>query len=474
MFIGRINELEILEEAHSSDKSELVVIYGRRRIGKSSLVNVFLENKINFLIFEAIEGESTKGQIKHFTELLRKQVDDFILENVTFQDWSKFFYYLTEKVINKKTKTKKVIFFDELQWMAAGRARLISLLKFFWDSHWKNNDVMLILCGSIASFMINKVLKSKALYGRTTIEMHLKGFEIREANKFFKKKRGKEECLKYMMIFGCVPKYLEQLNLNLSFPQNINKLCFSATGIMFQEINRIFYNQFKEARTYRTIAELLKDGNYSFNEIAAKLNMASGGGLKLYLENLEAAEMVRSIIPLGKGINTKAKKYTLSDEFLIFYFKYMDKNRAVIEQNVSSKLFELLTKDSFEPWLGFAFEKFCLKHSRFIAGLMGFQDEVLLASPYFEKNDKCFQIDLIYKRADNIFVICEIKHQNKEVTTEIIPEMERKCNLFKVPRGYAIEKALISLYGPDSSLKKSQYFHHSVTLDDMLGDIEPG
>jgi len=102
---------------------------------------------------------------------------------------------------------------------------------------------------------------------------------------------------------------------------------------------------------------------------------------------------------------------------------------------------------------------------------MEFADDVLLASPYFESNDERFQIDLLYKRADRVITVCEIKHHNKKIGTRIIPEMERKCMLVKPPRGYAVEKALISLYGPDSSLKDAGYFHHFVTLDDILNPI---
>ncbi len=103
-----------------------------------------------------------------------------------------------------------------------------------------------------------------------------------------------------------------------------------------------------------------------------------------------------------------------------------------------------------------------------LAFVMDFADDLLLASPYFEKNDERFQIDLLYKRADRVITICEIKHQNKKIGTYIIPEMQRKCALLKVPRGYALEKALISLYGPDNPLVNAGYFHYFVTLDDIL------
>jgi hypothetical protein len=178
--------------------------------------------------------------------------------------------------------------------------------------------------------------------------------------------------------------------------------------------------------------------------------------------------MIRSFVPFDRSGNSKFKKYTLADEFLVFFFKYIEPNLRVIKESRSRRLFETLTQNSFDSWLGFAFERFCLKHAGMLAVVMDFADDLLLASPYFKRNDERFQIDLLYKRADRVITVCEIKHQNIKIGTHIIPEMQRKCALLKVPRGYAFEKALISLYGPDNSLKDTGYFHHFVTLDDIL------
>jgi hypothetical protein len=468
MFVGRKNELRMLNDAYRSGKDELVVLYGRRRIGKSSLVKRFAEKKKAYYEFEALEGETTPGQINHFLQQLKKQIDDPILDSVRFANWEQVFTYLTEKVINRKSKVKKILFLDELPWMAAGRIRLVSLLKYYWDNHWKSKHVMLILCGSVASFMVKKVLHSNALYGRTTIEILLKGFSPEEAARLLSKKRSREETLNYQLVFGGVPKYLEQINTSQSFNKNMNTLCFSPHGIMLKEVERIFYSQFREPRTYLKIINLLKNGIFSLSEISSKTKIPSGGGLKQYLKNLERAEMIRSYIPFDRSGNSKFKKYTLADEFLVFFFKYMGPNLRVIKESSSRRLFETLTQNSFDSWLGFAFERFCLKHAGLLALVMDFADDILLASPYFKKNDERFQIDLLYQRADRVITVCEIKHQNIKIGTNIIPEMQRKCALLKVPRGYALEKALISLYGPDNSLKDTGYFHHFVTLDDIL------
>ncbi len=469
MFVGRRKELELLEDAYHSPKSELVVIYGRRRIGKTTLVHQFAQKKTRFFSFEAVEGENTQYQVKHFTTTLRKLTNEPLLDNVDFKNWEQVFSYMTDRVIPKKNgKKKTVIFFDELQWMAAGRTKLVSLLKYYWDNHWKEKHVLLILCGSVASFMVRKVLKSNALYGRINLEILLKGLSADDAVQLFRDKRSKQEILKYLMVFGGVPKYLEEINLDRSFQQNMNRLCFSPHGPMVNEVERLFYSQFREVQTYRKIVELLKTGTYSLEEISRKLGISSGGGLKFYLVNLEQAEIIRSFIPFDKGLKSKFKKYALFDEFLHFYFKYMEPNLRTLEAGESDSLFEALTAESFQQWMGFAFERFCLRHSGLLAERMGFRDRVLLATPHFGKGDQRFQVDLLYQRSDNVITVCEIKHRNKPVTRDIIPEMDRKCRLLNIPPGHTLEKALISLYGPDEALKESGYFHHSIRLEDIL------
>ncbi|MCP4146624.1 MAG: AAA family ATPase [bacterium] len=469
MFIGRSEELLLLNEKYNTAKSELVVIYGRRRIGKSCLVEKFAENKPFFFKFEGIEGENTKKQMTAFVNIMTHYIDDPFLSKINFDSWHTLFDYLTEKLVkNNKRKKKLVLFLDEVQWMAVRRNNLVSIIKYFWDNHWKNMNVLLILCGSIASFMVKRIIHSKALYGRITCELLLKGLKPDEASKFFKNKRSKEEVLKYLLVMGGVPRYLEEIDLNRSFNQNINTLCFSPTGLMLNEIHKIFYSQFKEAETYRRIVSALKGRLLTFKELCEKTGKPSGGTMKNALDLLVNAELVSFYISMDKGWNSKFKKYRLGDELLAFYFKYIEPNIRLINEGGQTKLFEKLSQESLNVWLGFAFERFCLKHAAFLAGVMGFKDEMLLASPYFRRGDPGFQVDLVYKRVDNVIVVCEIKYKNEAVSRSIIPEMEKKCAALSLPRGYSLEKALISLYGPDEALEKSGYFNYYVTIDDIF------
>ncbi len=472
MFIGREEEFKKLNIAYNSTKSELVALYGRRRIGKSALIKKFSNEKDNCIHFEGLEGAKTKEQINHFMLTLSAEVGDIYIRKINFDNWHDVFdYFTTKHIINRDVKSKLIISFDEIQWMAMQRSELISLIKFYWDKYWKDNNVMLILCGSIASFMVNKVLKSKALYGRISLEILLRGLKAKDMPLFFKGKRSKEEILQYLMIFGGVPKYLEEINLNNSFSQNVNSLCFSQNGLMINELEKMFYSQFKEVKTYLKIVRLLKDGLFSLKEISEKLNITSGGALRSYLTNLENADMIQQSIPFNKKLNSKMKKYYLSDEFLRFYFKFIEPNKMMIENNTRPELFDIICGKQFTIWSGFAFEKFCIKNSSLLAEIMDFNSKVILASPFFGKSDSKFQIDLLFLRSDKVITVCEIKYRKTTINIQVIEEVQKKIELLDIPKGYSVETALISLYGMNKQLKDSNFFHHEVTLNQILKEI---
>ena len=466
-FVGRNNELKLLEEAYASRRGELVVLYGRRRVGKSQLIKEFSAGKPRVFSFEGLEGQQTPAQIRHFISQWVDQGGDPLMARTQFRDWSDVFSTLTQHLLSS-SQGKTILFLDELQWMAAGKSKLVSLLKFYWDNHWKSKSVFLVLCGSVASFMVGEVVQSRALYGRVTLEIPLKGLLPNEAVPLFSNKRSPEEILRYLLVFGGIPKYLQDIHLNKSFVQNMNRLCFSRNAPMVQEVQKIFFGQFREPDFYRRIAVYLKQGPQPMVAIGRHVGLPSGGGLKRYMDNMEQAEMVRTIVPISWRPVKKSHRYTLSDEFLLFYFKFMEPHMKTIQTSQSPHLFETLTRGAWEPWLGMAFERFCQKNAWYLAMKMGFGDQMIQAAPLFHRGEKGFQFDLVYGRSDGVIVVCEIKHFNAPLTTKIIPEMEKKLSRFKVPRGVTIEKALISLYGADQALRESGYFHHDIALKDIL------
>jgi uncharacterized protein len=185
-------------------------------------------------------------------------VNDPVLDSVMFSNWDQVFTYFTDRVVNSLPEKKLILVLDEIQWLAAGRKTLIAMIKYYWDNFWKGKNIKLILCGSIASFMVENIIRSNALYGRIDLEILLKGLKPSESLSFFSERKSKDEILKYLLVMGSVPKYLEFINQKKSFNKNINDLFFSKTGRMNNEIEKIFYSQFRESSVYRNIVNLLQ------------------------------------------------------------------------------------------------------------------------------------------------------------------------------------------------------------------------
>lgn len=463
MFIGREQELKELNTRYKSNSSQLIAIYGRRRIGKSHLLKEFCKNK-SHIFLEGIEGVHRKNQIESALKEFSKQTGNVLMSKLKLSQWQDFFDVLTEHF--KTRSGKKVLILDEFQWMANQQSFLVSLLKVYWDNYWKDQNVMLILCGSVAHFMVKKVVQSKALYGRINWELSLQALLPDEARKMLPR-RGDFESLKYLMIFGSIPKYLEEINQKLSFDENLNHLCFQKNGFFVNEIDKIFFSQFKEAQTYKKIIEVLSKGNKSLAEISKKLKIPSGGGLQSYLFNLEKAGFVRSYTSIHQK-GKRSQKYKLFDEYLIFYFKYIQTHKKQIQENTKQNLFKLLVSPSWKPWLGIAFEVFCLKNAMYLAEKAGFAEEVISFSPFFSPHDEKFQIDLIFQRANNIYTVCEIKFSEEMISTSVIPEVKRKLMLLSLKKTVTIETMLITPLGADKALVESQFFHHIISLNDFF------
>ena len=464
-FVGRKQELSDLTELYNSRESKLVVLYGRRRIGKSCLIDYFMRDK-KHLRFEGLEQGRTKAQLAQFMQDLSKQTNDKLLKHVKPDSWELIFDYLTE--FFSQSKETYILFLDEFQWLAANQTKLVSILKKYWDQYWSKQNVMLILCGSVCSYMTKRVISSKALYGRINWEINLQPLNAAEANQLLDEKRNVDEVFRYLQIMGGIPKYLKEINTRKSFDQNINNLLFTKSGALVNDYSKIFYSQFKEYKTYENIVRYLKDQPRNLDDIAKKLKVASGGGVKVYLENLESASFVTSYIPYNKNSNSKLKKYKLSDEYLRFYLKYVEPHLHLIKTNSTRDLFGQLVKPAWSSWLGFSFENFCLKNAMHLAKIMGFDNHVIQWGPYFQRDDKGFQIDLLYRRNDKVITLCEIKYYEKEIPLSVVHEVKTKCDLIEIPKGYTLETALISKLGPVAALRELDFFHHYVVEEDFF------
>jgi AAA+ ATPase superfamily predicted ATPase len=251
-FIGRREQIELLNKLYQSDKSEIAVIYGRRRVGKSTLVQHFIRNEI-CLYFEGLENQNTKEQIENIKKDFIRQTQDSLVHKMQFNSWNDIFDYITHYL--KNSRKKVILFFDEFQWMTVGRTSLVSILKKYWDQEWSKESCLVILCGSISSYMVNKVIRSSALYGRISKEINVRSLEPELTGKLLSPKRDSDEIVIYNLVLGGIPKYWEEINTSKSAIQNVNDLYLTNSGYLFNDYEKVFYSQFKEHEVYERIVK---------------------------------------------------------------------------------------------------------------------------------------------------------------------------------------------------------------------------
>lgn len=472
-FIGRRYELSCLEDEFVRDCASLVVLHGRRRVGKTRLLAQFCLKK-QFLRFEGLEKGSPLEQIENFLKQLAQQTKNHLFNKVATSSWRETFELLTP--ILASSKNKLVLIFDEFPWMIAEDEKVIALFKYFWDNIWsRHKGLMIVFCGSVNTFMVKKVLFASALYGRINREICLGPLNPEEVHQFLSGQRSIRETLDLYMVFGGIPKYLEEINTRESAVQNINRLCFLKDAFFVREFDRLFLNEFKKPNVYTKIVEILaKHTNLNYSEIARALKTKPGGGYQEYLKNLALAGFVQSYTPLNKE-GTQLIRYRLTDEFLLFYFEMMRPHLGLIHENTGGNLFlNFVGKQKWSIWAGLAFERFCLKRAQKIQEVLKIDQLVKNHGSYFTRQttDKNgLQIDLLFERHDRVVTLCEIKYHTRPIGVEIITGVEKKAALLKIHKNQTIEKVLITVSPPANSLVETHYFSRILVLEDLMGHI---
>lgn len=469
-FIGRNKELRLLRELRNSEiGASISAIYGRRRIGKSALIKeAYRKEKV--LSFEGLENRTTSDQIANFVHQLNKQLPpEKLNKNQKLKSWRD----CLEELATRTKNQSYVIVFDEFQWMANYRSELISTLKLIWDQELSNNqNITLVLCGSVASFMVRKVLKSKALYGRVRLAINLMPFTLDETAALLHN-CGKREVLDAQLIFGGVPEYLKILSTKKSIYLGIEELAFETHGYFTEEFEKIFTSQFGKSDHYEKLVRLLAASprGLTRQQIISKPGFDNGGSLSGRLQDLEIADIVSSYYPFNLGPKSKSRIYILSDPYMRFYLNYIEKNLDRIKTGAPGIFSKLSSSPSFLSWKGLAAEILCYNHKHKIATLLGFSDVEYQAGPYFQSRNKKIkgtQVDLIFNRKDSVMSVCEIKYKNSKIGVEIIEEVESKLELIPNKENKTLQKILISMTPVTKELANRAYFSQVLQFEDLF------
>ena len=367
-----------------------------------------------------------------------------------------------------------MVVFDELPWLAAGRTRLISQLKLYWDRWARNNELVVFLCGSVASFMNKHVVHSKALHNRKTLELHLGPLSPRESGRFAAR-RGVRERAQLYMCLGGVPKYLEQIDPRRSIEKNLNRMCFTSGGFFIEEFQTLFKEQFRSQRIYESIVQQLAIAPANVSELASRVGVSRGGGFGEQLDNLVRAQFIREyrpVQPSGKR-RSRTVQYKLTDPFLLFYFRFVHDNRAIIERNRRENLYRAIVGPKEEAYFGYAFERLGEDAFDAIRGTLGIcLADIIAMGPYFQQKTERtagFQIDWLVMRRDSVWTLFEYKYSRKQIGMAVVHEVERKIQRLRPLDTVSIERVLVSANGATKAVVDSGYFEHILTLRDLVG-----
>jgi len=429
-FVGREVELAQLRQAFLAPNPQIAVVYGRRRVGKSALIAKALEGT-PFLNFEGLEDQSTQQQLDNFCLQLRRQTGISIGERP--KTWREALLLLEPWL----RKNQGCIVLDELQWMANYRHAMVSDLKMVWDQVFSRMaGVNLVLSGSIASFMLDKVVHSRALYGRTDRVIHLRPFQLKDTRRMLPQ-FGATECLEAQMMFGGVPKYLELIGNGPSLYLAVEDLAFSENGFLCQEYERIFTSHFGRNEEFSKILGALAKHPYGLlrKELSRKAEVDTGGGLSRHLFDLESAGFITGLRPMDRPVQSRILSYRICDAFIRFHHALMSQTHRANPQLSSRTSFsQLVHRPAYHTWRGHALENLCLQHSHEIAARLGFHGVDYTCGPWFRSkaSGECgYQVDMAYARADHVITLCEIKSSRNPIGAKVIEEVQTKVALMQ-------------------------------------------
>ncbi|MES2200181.1 MAG: ATP-binding protein [Chlamydiota bacterium] len=474
--IGRKEELAVLQRLAQSERAEFVAVYGRRRVGKTFLISQFFKETGIYFEITGSKDASKKEQIINFHREFRalfKAEEKSSLPS----SWSEAFDLLKQEIIKIPITQKIILFFDELPWLSTPKSGFLSALEYFWNRHASRMpNVVIIICGSAASWMIKKVINNRGgLYGRLSAEIRLQPFSLLETEEFFLDRRielTRKQITEIYMVTGGIPKYLSCVEKAQSSTQTINSLCFTPQGPLLKEFHKLYSSLFENAyRHVKIVAALAyKREGMTQKDLFKLLDIPQGGRSSEILEELIESGFITSSQAYGKQI--KERKFRLIDEYSLFYLTWIDSMKENILRGSEDYWIKTQATPSWYPWAGYAFENICLKHILKIKEALAIGGVSTIASHWQYsplKDERGAEVDLVIDRADDCINLCEIKFCNSEyvMSKQDSEDLERKKNVFKekTQTKKAIFTTLITPYGALENIHYRSSVHNQLTLD---------
>lgn len=469
--IGRTEEVAILKNLLDKGNSEFLAVYGRRRIGKTYLIREVYKDQ---LFFEC-SGLHQKDLVQQLENFWLSTLENFPNEKPERpRTWLKAFAQLKSNIEKSKSIQKKVIFLDEIAWFETPKSGFLAALDQFWNQFCtKRNDIILVICGSAASWIINKVINNKGgLHNRVTAHIQLMPFTLAETKAYLEKLKVKltlKDIASIYMAVGGVPYYLKDIKAGQSVAQIFDNLFFKTHAPLRNEFDNLYAALFSNSELHVKIIAALakKNKGLTRKEILAETKLKSGGAFSLLLQELVACGFVKIILPINK--NKEGYLYRLVDEYSIFYYKFL------LNAKTNSSWLQLSNTPSYKIWSGFAFENLCFKHITQIKKALGISG--IISNEYSwvysgNKNEKGIQIDFIIDRNDNCINLLELKFYDTifEINKNYALQLLEKAAIFK-QKTKSRKNIFITLLTANGAKKNEHYLSaitNELTLNDLL------
>ena len=472
IFIGRKNELERLRTLYKKNTPALVVVKGRRRVGKSCLINFFASKyggnyKWDFAGLAPQVGVDAQSQRNNFSRQLASHLK---LPPFTFQDWTDAFEYLSGHI-----KAGDIILLDEISWMGSKDPSFIPKLKAWWDK--QKLPIMVIFCGSVSTWIEENILKNTAFFGRINLTITLGPLPIPDANKLLQAsgfQGSTYDIYKLLSILGGIPWYLEQISSGQNANEVIKRLCFERDGLLVLEFERIFHDVFNgKGTSYKKILNELKDGMKTLAEIRKSINFSHSGTLSNLMDHLIVAGFVQKQNLWSFKTNRPLKQslYRICDPYMRFYFKLIkpQRNKIDLDGFYNTAISGL---PGFEAHIGLQLEQLLLQNRNMLLKAVGVNSLDIVASGPFRQYKTTTkagcQIDYLIQTTTKNLFICEFKFKRKELGIDVISQVQEKERALKVPRGFATIPVLFHIGGISKNLATNNYFYRIIDITDFL------
>jgi len=467
--IGREKEKLMLKQCVESDMPEFLVVFGRRRIGKTFLIREYFNNDMTFYV-TGLASEKKDDQFQAWNNAIKSSFGN---NDESFTNWIDAFMLLRSKLEKLKGTKKKIVFIDEAPWLDTPKSGFMIALEHFWNG-WASgrSDILLITCGSATSWIVKNILKNKGgLHNRVTRRIRLLPFTLKETEEYLLEKEidlGRYRICEAYMIFGGVPYYLSLLGKGLSLPQNVDVLCFDEDSYLRSEFEEIYSTLFKNSDKYIKIVTALssKLKGLTRDEIIKETGLTSGGGFSQIIEELEQCGFIR--VYANYSLDENLCLYQLTDPFSLFHLRFMKGKKIKNTKFWTSNL----ENPALSAWKGYAFERVCLCHSEQIKKAMGIAAiSTEISSWRSKKSSPGAQIDLLFDRKDGIINLCELKYSKAEYVLSAKDEinLRNKIKVFETETRTkkAIHLTMVTTYGiADNS--HSGVIHSEVILDSLF------